>query len=235
MDIDLTDDTSSSTVELGGQVWNIVRPRELLGASGLTFSKIASDILGDGKCKQKFATSGKAAFKHPRWSASRTIPKLDGHSIRKFYLKAFAIDDQFRENFSKFRQWSAKRRGGRKCIAEPDRAQHSISFSSVSGRYERLISSCWFPSMDARNINLIYYDDWSCSLKIEWETGRTLYAQFRPSHYKSFCYVLGLQQKAADKVSIVLGENASRSNNHKDLSSWARRVMKKNLFRKVGQ
>lgn len=210
--IDLTDDTCDCIVELGGQVWNVARVKKLLETSGSTF-KMILDIFGDDKFVQKFVTSKKAAFKHDSRSASRrTVPNWEVKPIRRFHLKVFAIEDQLGKNSSKFRQWSARRRGGRRCIAELDKHDHSISFSFIAGRYEKPIFSCWFPSMEARNIHRIYYDDRSSSLKLEWKAGRTLYAQLRPSHYKSFCSVLGLQasklqHKVADKVSFILEEN----------------------------
>ncbi|KAE8450925.1 hypothetical protein EG329_005365 [Mollisiaceae sp. DMI_Dod_QoI] len=143
--------------------------------------------------------------------------------IRKFYLKVFAIDDQIGNSLSRFRQWSERRRGAKRCIAELDAQGRSISFSYVSGKNSNLLSSWWFPKIDANNVQRIVHDSYSSSLKIEWNSGRTLYARFRPSHYKSFCQVLRLWDSAKLKY-----EHAD-----KDLSSWAASLKKKTYSRCV--
>jgi hypothetical protein len=182
--IDLTDDTCDGVAEIGGQVWNVAQLEKLLEARGSTSNKInLLDIFCDGNFEQKVVATRKITFKHPQLFSGCTIPKLEVNPIHRFYLKIFALEDQVGNNNSKFRHWGAKRRGGRKCIAELDRYDQSITFSFVSGGHEKPLVSYWFPSM-ARSIHRIYYDNRSSSLKIEWQAGRKLYAQFRPSHYK---------------------------------------------------
>ncbi|KAF8852613.1 hypothetical protein BDZ45DRAFT_678213 [Acephala macrosclerotiorum] len=136
--------------------------------------------------------------------------------IRKFYLKVFAVNDQA-NSLSKFRQFSAQRRG--RCLAEPNKQGQSISFSYVVGR-DRVLCSWWFPAMNPNTIRRVFHDPRSFSLKIQWDTGRTLYAQFRPIHYKVFCQLLGLS----------CGHNMRSSGRDKDLSSWTCKPYEKGPF-----
>ncbi|KUJ22036.1 uncharacterized protein LY89DRAFT_729518 [Mollisia scopiformis] len=222
------EDIDDSVIEVDGQVWNAARLAKLQ-----TSSRLASHG-GHGRqsysCKQKSNPyNGSQVFSHSKLSSSQTnlrgghlttlftpqstpeiyIPVKPLAHPRKFYIKVFAVDGQDELSDSRFRQWVIRKRGVKCCIAEIDDGGLSISFSYWSSSNSDKVSSKWFPKINSRNVYRICHDQHASSIKIEWSTGRTLYIQFRPRHYKSFVRLLGRLECSGD------------------LASWARSIQRK--------
>lgn len=147
----------------------------------------------------------------------------NSNTVRKFYLKAFAIDDHI--GFSKFRQWltSSSRYGSKRSTAEIEMRGQSITFTCVSGKSKE-ICSWWFPRIDTGNVRQIFLDPHSSSLKIQWNSGRTLYAQFRTRHYKSFCPILGFYYG-----STLRPLSADRVRHTSNLDNWIKLIISRIL------